>query len=144
MVLPAEATSNESTRIVLEDKKIALVEPTFKYAAYQNGSFYDFYDKYSPEIQFNPNITVTTDLHLLKDRPIPHQPFYYFSDPTYTTIPYKELFDLLHQNIEDKKLSVTNLTDADVHEGKIFTEDKKNAYDVLILFHNEYVTQSRI
>ncbi len=39
-------------------------------------------------------------------------------------------------------MSVTNLTDADVHEGKIFTEDKKNAYDVLILFHNEYVTQS--
>ena len=142
MVLPAEATSNESTKIELEDKKIGLVEPTFKYAAYQNGSFYDFYDKYSPEIQFNPNITVTTDLNLLKDRPVPHQPFYYFNDPTYTTIPYKELFDLLHQNIEDKKLSVTNLTDADVHEGKIFTEDKKNAYDVLILFHNEYVTQS--
>jgi parallel beta-helix repeat protein len=143
MVLPAEATSNGSTKIELEDKKIALVEPTFTYGAYQNSSFYNFYDLYSPKIQYDPNITVTTDLNLLQDRPIPHQPFYYFSDPTYTTIPYKEFFDLLQQNLYyDKKLSVTTLTDADVHEGKIFNEDKKNAYDVLILFHNEYATQS--
>ncbi|MGC2428371.1 MAG: hypothetical protein WA421_15140, partial [Nitrososphaeraceae archaeon] len=28
------------------NKKIAFVEPTFTYAAYQSGSFYDFYKKY--------------------------------------------------------------------------------------------------
>ncbi len=142
MILPAEATSDESTKIEVRNKKIALVEPTFKYAAYQNGSFYNFYAKYSPEIQFNPNITITTDLHLLKDRPVPHHPFWYYGDPTSTTIPYKEYFDLLHQNIGEKKLRITILTDVDVHEGKIFDEDRKNAYDVLVLFHNEYVTQS--
>ena len=30
----------------------------------------------------------------------------------------------------------------DVHQGKIFQADGRNAYDVLFLFHNEYATQS--
>ena len=34
------------------------------------------------------------------------------------------------------------MTDVDVHEGTIFQNNGKNAYDVLFLFHSEYVTQS--
>jgi parallel beta-helix repeat protein len=140
------ATSHTEGSMIREDdgegKRIAFVEPTFKYAAYQNGSFYDFFAKYSPKIQFNPNMTVTTDLNLLKDRPVPHEPFFYFNDPTYYTVPYKEYFDLLFDISKENNLTIANLTDADVHDGKIFGRDGKNAYDVLFLFHNEYVTQS--
>ena len=34
---------------------------------------------------------------------------------------------------------VTNITDVDVHEGKIFQTNGSNAYDILFLFNNEYV-----
>ena len=37
---------------------------------------------------------------------------------------------------------MVNLTDVDVDQGKIFNEDGRNAYDILILLHNEYVTQT--
>jgi len=36
---------------------------------------------------------------------------------------------------------MVNLTDADVDQGKIFLEDGGNAYDILILLHNEYISQ---
>jgi hypothetical protein len=35
-----------------------------------------------------------------------------------------------------------NITDADADQGKIFNADGTNAYDVLLLFHNEYVTRA--
>ena len=35
---------------------------------------------------------------------------------------------------------VTNITDVDVHDGKIFQTNGSNAYDILFLFNNEYVT----
>jgi N,N-dimethylformamidase beta subunit-like protein len=39
---------------------------------------------------------------------------------------------------------ITVMRDEDAHDGHIFYDDdnKTNAYDVLILFHNEYVTQN--
>jgi len=38
--------------------------------------------------------------------------------------------------------TVTVMRDEDVHDGHIFYPDNKtNAYDILLLFHNEYVTQ---
>ena len=55
------------------NKRIAFVEPTFTYAAYQNGSFYNFYKKY--RLSDINNKTITTDLDLLRNRPIPHGPF---------------------------------------------------------------------
>jgi len=124
------------------DKRIAFVEPTFTYAAYQNGSFYNFYDKYSKTRFSNENITVTNDLNLLKDRPVPHGPFPYFEHPTYKDIPYKYYFDILYQHVNKTNANITKLTDADVHLGKIFQADGKNAYDILFLFHQEYVTQT--
>jgi hypothetical protein len=40
---------------------------------------------------------------------------------------------------------VTVMRDEDVHDGHIFNTDnnKTNAYDILLLFHNEYVTQNQ-
>jgi parallel beta-helix repeat protein len=124
------------------DKRIAFVEPTFTYAAYRNGSFYNFYDKYSPQIQHSSNLSVTNDLNLIKNRPIPHEPFFYFINPTYTTIPYKGYFDILYQHAKKNSSMIANISDTDIHQGKIFQADGSNAYDILFLFHNEYVTQS--
>ena len=124
----------------LYSKRIAFVEPTFTYAAYRNGSFYDFYGKYS--LSDTTNKTITTDLNLLKNIPIPHGPFPYFAHPSYLDIPYIDYFKILLQHVKNKDPYVTNITDVDVHQGKIFQADGRNAYDVLFLFHNEYATQS--
>ena len=124
------------------NKKIAFVEPTFTYAAYQSGSFYDFYNKYQSVLDTGNNRAVTTDLDLLKNRPIPHGPFPYFEHPQYLDIPYIDYFKILQDHVKRVDPFVTNLTDVDVHEGKIFQANDSNAYDVLFLFHNEYVTAS--
>ncbi len=123
-------------------KKIAFVEPTFTYAAYRSSSFYDFYKKYSPVMYATDNTLVTGDQNLLKNIPVPHGPFPYYSHPTYLDIPYKNYFNIFLQHVKKINPSVTNLTDADVHEGKIFHNHGTNAYDVLFLFHQEYVTQT--
>jgi hypothetical protein len=131
------------------NKRIAFVEPTFTYAAYQNGSFYNFYKKYNP-VTSQPILqklstipTIKTDLNLLRNRPIPHGPFPYYAYPTQPpAIPYINYFKILLQHVKAEDPFVTNTTDVDVHEGKIFRTNGSNAYDVLFLFHNEYVTQS--
>jgi hypothetical protein len=131
-------------------KRIAFVEPTFTYAAYRNGSFYDFYTKYNrltnqPPIPLKlPALsTIKSDLNLLQNRPIPHGPFLYYAYPTQPPeIPYINYFKILLQQVKSKDPFVTNITDVDVHEGKIFHTNGSNAYDVLFLFHNEYVTES--
>jgi hypothetical protein len=123
------------------NKRIAFVEPTFTYAAYQNASFYNFYAKYS--LSNKSNKTVTADLNFLKNRPIPHGPFPYYAHPTQKPdIPYIDYFKILLQHVKKNSPFVTNLTDVDVHEGKIFQTNGENAYDVLFLFHNEYATAS--
>ncbi len=121
-------------------KRVALVENTFTYAAYRSGGFYNFYQKYSNK-DIN-NKTITTDLNLLKNRPIPHGPFPYYAHPTYLDIPYYDYFQMVQNHVKNKDPFVTHLTDVDVHEGKIFQHDGRNAYDVLFLFHNEYETQA--
>jgi hypothetical protein len=127
---------------LIEIKSIAFVDPTFTYAAYQNGSFYNFYQKYSPLQENQSNLTITTDTYLLKDRPIPHGPFPYYTHPSYKDIPYKDYFDILQQHVKKYDPFVTNITDVDVDQGKIFRPDGSNAFDVLFLFHNEYETQT--
>jgi len=124
------------------NKTVAFVEPTFTYAAYRSGSFYDFYQKYSFKDAWSANKTVTTDLNLLKNRPIPHGPFPYFTHPQILDVPYLDYFKLLLQHVKEDVPSVTNLTDVDVHQGKIFQANGSNAYDVLFLFHNEYASAS--
>jgi parallel beta-helix repeat protein len=133
--------ANTENKINNSEKKIAFVEPTFTYAAYQFNSFYNFYQKYSPLRYSQENTTITTDLYLLKDRPIPHGPFPYYSHPSYSDIPYKNYFDVLQQHVKKTNATIANLTDVDVDQGKIFQPNGLNAYDILFLFHNEYETQ---
>src|SRR6476469_2830291 len=60
-----------SLKINVQDKRIAFVEPTFTYAAYKNGSFYNFFEIYSPMMYEKNNTIITSNLDLLKNRPIP-------------------------------------------------------------------------
>lgn len=128
-----------------ESKRIALIENTFTYAAYQNGSFYNFYDLYSPEMFDRQgkglNTTITDNLYLLKDRPIPQGPFPFYLHPEYNDIPYISYAYLIGDLVHKNNHSMVNLTDVDVDKGKIFFEDGGNAFDILILLHNEYVSQ---
>ena len=116
---------NIQTKSSNDTKKYTLIQNKFTYAAYQYGSFYNFYALYSPG-QFirtadGLNTTVTENLDLLKDRPIPDGPFPFYSDTTDIAEPYIRYFYLIHDFTKRNNTVVTNLTDMDVDEGKIFT-----------------------
>jgi hypothetical protein len=143
-VLFSQSATNQ-----ISTKRIAFVEPTFTYAAYRNGSFYNFYKKYTltalqaAKKHQQAELTITADLNLLKNRPIPHGPFPYYSAPkagSYT--PYIVYFKILLQHVKQYSPFVTNITDVDVDQGKIFRTDGRNAFDILFLFHDEYATQT--
>ena len=104
---------------------IALVDNTFTAAAYDK-SFYFFYDMKHTQ---GPNITRHTSLLSSK-----------------VTQQYPDLAELdviiKHLKWLTPDSNITALTDADVHErSSIFMEDGTNKYDVIILGHQEYVTQ---
>jgi hypothetical protein len=126
-------------------KKVALIKNKFTYAAYQNGSFYNFYDMHSPEmfdrIDDDLNTTITENLNLLKNRPIPSGPFPFYLHPTYKDEPYIEYYNLIHDLLKNNNSTVSNLTDMDVDQGRIFSENGSNVFDLLIMFHNEYISQ---
>jgi len=118
--------------------RIALINPTFTTAAY-NHAFYLFYKKYGETL---PKVNVTSDLKLLSSKVI--------STNTNLTSPAaRSAFAMLNllSNLkwltQDSNISV--LSDADVDEGSIFKKNKDaadtNAFDVIILGHQEYVTQ---
>ena len=119
---------NASSR--LYDKRIAIVGAVFTDGAYNKGGFYEFYEVHRdvPEGQ-----DVYTDLHLLTSH-----------------IPYTTQFDLVTSNVTKMlghilqnitKGPVPVLSDEDLHEGYIFKDDGTNAYDVLFMLHEEYVTK---
>jgi N,N-dimethylformamidase beta subunit-like, C-terminal len=109
---------------------IALVKPTFTAAAYNN-SFYNFYRLYG---NVPAGINVTTGLNLLSSK-VTNE----------TTASVSSAFTMLYLLNNLKWLTpdtnITVLTDADVDSGSIFMKNGSNAYDVLILGHQEYVTQ---
>jgi hypothetical protein len=133
-------------------RRIAIVVPTFTETAYSPHAFYTFYNKHAS----TPNQeAVKTDLEMLNP-PIGygscidtdprdflnignlslHCP--YDSDDNYI-IP---LAEHLQKNIPHSSVSI--IRDEDVHNGYIFTSNTshtENAYDVLILTHDEYATQ---
>jgi hypothetical protein len=104
-------------------ERIAYVAPTFTTAAY-NAKFYVFYRL---EAKIPHKVNVTTNLDLLTSRVI----------------------DLPPQQIKNAFLGLTSnlhaITDEDVDKGSILTykntNQSINKYDVLILGHQEYVTQ---
>jgi hypothetical protein len=131
--------------------RIALINPTFTSAAYNN-SFYVFYEKHSNTPH---GVNVTSDLNLLSSRVINNKKEL---SSSVSTMVY------LLKNIKwlTSQPSITLLTDADVDNGTILEKNigsssniirinssdsgssnnkDINAYDLIILGHQEYVTQ---
>lgn len=109
--------------------KIALVFPTFTTAAYFK-AFYDFYRKH---IDTPVGKNVTEDLDLLSTK----------VNNQISPIASGDSMLFLIKNIEDiiPNLNLNLLSDQDVDNGCIFTNNSKNMVDVIILGHQEYVTQ---
>jgi hypothetical protein len=120
--------------------RIALVEPTFTAAAYNN-SFYVFYARYNHVIA---NMNVTSDLNLLSSKVSMHPTI---APTTQVHSAFAMLSLLKNLKLISPDSNITVLTDADVDNGSIFNKvgthvnSKSNAYDVIILGHQEYVTQ---
>ena len=117
--------------------KIALIVPTFTQAAYNN-AFYKFYEKYA-NVRYGRNIT--SDLNLLSSKVLPID----------LTSSSRSAFAMLQLvgNLKwiTQQSNITVLTDVDVDNGSILAKNgdnnnnNNNAYDVVILGHQEYVTQ---
>jgi hypothetical protein len=125
-----EQTSNQTNEKFNNDTtNIALVEPSFTNAAYDN-SYYIFY-RLNANTSDNQNITKY--LNLLTNK-VDKNPIIAGS----TLLSVRKNIEWLMPNY-----NIGLLTDIDVHNGSIFTEDNKlhNKFDVLILGHQEYVTQ---
>jgi N,N-dimethylformamidase beta subunit-like protein len=157
------STHNESLTKNDTSPKIAFVRPTFTEAAYQEHGFYNFYFKYGfPPLGKN----ITSDLDMLTVKtPRSVSEFANGTDlrnlsniTSLIPINGTELRDVSQNSYPNpqkfwlpfidnvKKIArnatVTVMRDEDVHDGHIFsTDNKTNAYDILLLFHNEYVTQ---
>src|SRR5918999_3339962 len=123
--------------------RIGFVEPVFTYAAYSNNSFYNFYHKYKDT---KPNVEITHNIGLLRGNGIPEGPFMVYNAKAgaVPTIPHIDYFSILKKNVEQMVPAaiVKNITDIDVHFGHIFNlQNHSNVYDILFIFHSEYVTQ---
>jgi len=117
----------ETTKIDNQNnRRIAFVDSTFTNAAYNLDSFYDFYYKYASTPD---GVDITRDLNLMTGD-IPMEPDNLYMIP---------LLELVEKFAPDSKVSI--IGDENVHNGQIFTDDGKNVYSALFLFHNEYVTQ---
>jgi hypothetical protein len=110
---------------------IALIKPTFTYAAYHK-AFYRFYFIYASIPHARKNIT--TDLKLLSSR-VTNQTSRSSSSLTFTYLP-----GYLEKLLPRYRTSV--LTDADVDYGYIFFNNGTNRYGTIILGHQEYVTRA--
>src|ERR1051326_7050008 len=111
---------------------IAFIKPTFTAAAY-NSAFYKFYFLF---IHASARTNITTHLNLLSSK-IPKQLTPSSSASTMSFLPRHLKTLLPHSNINV-------LTDADVDSGSpIFVKNRitSNRYDILIVGHEEYVTQ---
>ncbi len=134
-----EDKEDETANIIpfqLKDgNKIAFVMPTFTMAAYDNykdDSFYTFYKKYA---FINENEFVTTDLHLLSAN-VPNMTEGFLYSRADGLEYLENRISSLSQNIE-----TSFLTDQNVHNGLVFDDNHQNLYDVIILGHQEYVTE---
>src|SRR4029079_5647998 len=109
--------------------KIALVIPTFTAAAYHN-AFYTFYKKYNYATR---GLNITTDLNLLSSKVT--------NEPSSSASGFAMLYLIGNLKWIRPDSIITFLTDQDVDAGSIFQANGSNVYDVVILGHQEYVTQ---
>jgi hypothetical protein len=121
--------NNSHTADFGKGTRIAVVMPTFTAAAYHN-SFYLFYQKY---INTKQDINITTDLNLLTSRVT--------NEPISTASGFAMLYLVGNLKWIAPDSNVTYLRDQDVDAGLIFQENGHNAFNVIILGHQEYVTQ---
>lgn len=112
--------------------KIAVVMPTFTAAAYTN-AFYIFYNKYINVTREVNIINITTDLNLLSSKVT--------NDPSSSASGPAMLYLLGNLKWITQDSNIAFETDQDVDAGSIFQANGSNAYDVIILGHQEYVTQ---
>jgi hypothetical protein len=109
---------------------VAIVEPTFTQAAYDK-SFYMFYEIYDEEIIGKDRSNFTNYTSLLSSR-VP--------DNTGNWSGTYQIVNHLKWLIP--KSSIDVLGDEDVHNGSsIFSPNGENLYDVIMLQHQEYVSQ---
>jgi hypothetical protein len=113
---------------------IAIIKPTFTAAAYDN-SFYKFFLLVA---HTQPGMNVTTHLNLLSNK-VANQLTPSSSAPSMSFLPH-------HLKMLLPKSSIDVLNDAYVDSGSIFmkngmTSNSNNRYDILIIGHQEYVTQ---
>jgi hypothetical protein len=163
----AAPSSHAPTSTEESPLRVAFVKPSFTYAAYSLDGFYTFYDEYSDETDETTN--VTSDLNMLTVE-VPDETYIHYKDDSSDppTVPVQqEYYDTLRGLVEQRSSSsssqnetvstegdegggngddlppiqIADITDKEVHEGKIFDSAGNNAYDVLFLFHQEYVTQ---
>jgi N,N-dimethylformamidase beta subunit-like, C-terminal len=113
----------------MDEMRIGFVENTFTNAAY-NDAFYHFYPKYD---SIPVGVKITSDLDKLT-AVIP--PLSQSKSHIYLTYLIERLKPIL------SNASVTILRDEDVHHGKIFLNNGSNAYDMLVLGQQEYVTHN--
>jgi hypothetical protein len=121
--------------------RVGFVEPLFSYAAYQNNSFYTFYNQH-----YDDDVVRSGDIDLLVDNKLPTGPFFLHNHQPDKppTIPWIKYFTTLKENFEKvvPQARVNVLSDVDIHHGRVFhTANGSNAYDILFLFHSEYLTQ---
>ena len=109
--------------------KIAVVMPTFTAAAYDK--FYSFYQKY---IDTPYGVNITTGLNSLSAKVT--------NAPSSSASGFAMLYLLGNLKWISPESDITFLTDQDVDAGSIFLSNGSNAYDLLILGHQEYVTQN--
>jgi len=142
--IPSVVPENDNAEISSQFGKgvrMALVEPTFTAAAYNN-SFYVFYQKYS-HVPAKTNIM--NDPSLLSSKVINYPTI----TPTTKVHSAFAMLSLLNFKLISPGSNITVLTDAHVDNGLIFenrgdersVDTNNNAYDVIILGHQEYVTQ---
>ncbi|HET7147772.1 MAG TPA: N,N-dimethylformamidase beta subunit family domain-containing protein [Candidatus Nitrosopolaris sp.] len=126
-------TNNDPSKFTIESKvlSIALIKPTFTAAAYHS-SFYKFYFVHST-IPLHARKNITSDLNLLSS-PVSNL-------LTGSSSAYMIDYLTAHMRTSLPKSNTHVLTDEDVDKGRIFLGNGNNKYDVLVLGHQEYVTQ---
>ena len=130
-----DETANTIPFQLKSDNKIAFVMPTFTMAAYddyKDGSFYTFYKKYAG---ISENEFVTTDLHLLSAN-VPNMTEAFINEKSHGLQYLAKRISSLLPNME-----ISFLTDTDVHNGLVFDDKNQNLYNLIILGHQEYVTE---
>jgi len=111
-------------------KNIAIVEATFTRAAYDK-SFYMFFEIYDDDIRKTDNLSFTNYTDLLSSKVIVNTKNWSGTDQIVN-----------HLKWLTPKSTIDVLGDEDVHNGSsLFNANGTNVYDVIMLQHQEYVSQ---